>query len=204
MIVIGLTGATGAGKGVFGKVAKEKYGFVHIDTDKTARSVVEPGKPCLCDIREFFGEDVINADGTLNRKKLGSIVFTDAEKLKKLNELTHHYITDEVNKIIAEAEKNGEKAVIIDAPLLFESGEDELCDLTVGVVADECTRKNRIMCRDCISEEMADNRIASGKCSDFFKEKCDYILENDGTEHEFENKICSLIDLIMKNKSEEK
>ena len=204
MIVIGLTGATGAGKGVFGKVAKEKYGFVHIDTDKTARSVVEPGKPCLCDICEFFGEDVINADGTLNRKKLGSIVFTDAEKLKKLNELTHHYITDEVNEIIAEAEKNGEDAVIIDAPLLFESGEDRLCDVTVGVIADECTRKKRIMSRDGISEEMADNRIASGKCADFFKEKCDYILENNGSAEDFEEKICRLIGTLTENKSEEK
>lgn len=204
MIVIGLTGATGAGKGYFGKVAREKYGLVHIDTDKTARSVVEPGKPCLEEIKAYFGDGVINDDGTLNRKKLGSIVFTDAEKLKKLNELTHHYITDEVNAVIAESKRNGEKAVIIDAPLLFESGENKLCDVTVGVIADIYVRKARIMCRDGISEEMADNRIASGKSEEFFKEKCTYILENNGSESDFECRIRRLIETILKSELEKK
>jgi len=204
MIVIGLTGATGAGKGYFGKVAKEKYGLVHIDTDKTARSVVEPGKPCLEEIKAYFGDCVINCDGTLNRKKLGSIVFTDAKKLQKLNELTHHYITDEVNAVIAKAEKNGEKAVIIDAPLLFESGENELCDVTVGVIADTDVRKSRIISRDGISEEMADNRIASGKNEEFFREKCTYILENNGGEADFECGIRNLIETILKSELEKK
>ena len=159
MIVIGLTGATGAGKGCFGKTAREKYGFVHIDTDKTAREVVMPGEPCLEDIKAFFGNSVINDDGTLNRKKIGEIVFSDAEKLSFLNKITHHYITDRVNEIIEKARKNKETAVVIDAPLLFESGENELCDLTVGVIAEKKIRKSRIMSRDGISEEMAEKRI---------------------------------------------
>ena len=202
MIVIGLTGATGAGKGYFGKVAKEKYGLVHIDTDKTARFVVESGKPCLEEIRAYFGDGVNNEDGSLNRKALGSIVFTDSEKLKKLNELTHHYITAEVKAIIEESKKNGEKAVIIDAPLLFESAEDKLCDVTVGIIADTDIRKARIMCRDGISEEMADNRINSGKNNNFFCEKCHYIIENNGDEEAFLEKICSLIDNLLKAEME--
>ena len=204
MIIIGLTGATGAGKGYFGKVAREKYGLVHIDTDKTARLVVEPGRPCLEEIRAYFGDSVICEDGSLDRKALGSIVFTNSEKLQKLNELTHHYITDEVNAIIAESKKNGEKAVIIDAPLLFESGEDKLCDVTVGVVADTDVRKARIMCRDRISEEMADNRINSGKNNEFFCKRCHHIIENNGDEVLFSEKICRLIEGLLKAEMEKK
>ena len=198
MIVIGLTGATGAGKGFFGKTAFEKYGIVHIDTDKTAREVVMPGEPCLEDIKDFFGEEVINEDGTLNRKKLGEIVFSDKEKLSVLNRITHHYITDKVKKTIENARSNNEKAVIIDAPLLFESGEDKLCDVTVGVIAHRNIRKSRIMSRDGISEEMAESRIASGKDEGFFREKCDYILENNGNEAEYTNKAILVIEEILK------
>lgn len=198
MIVIGLTGATGAGKGCFGKTAREKYGFVHIDTDKTAREVVMPGEPCLEDIKNFFGDAVINSDGTLDRKRLGEIVFSDAEKLKVLNKITHHYITDRVNEIIEKARKEEKIAVIIDAPLLFESGENELCNVTVGVIAEKSTRKSRIMSRDGISEEMAEKRIDSGKDEDFFRQRCDYILENNGDESEFSQKVCDVIEKILK------
>ena len=204
MIIIGLTGATGAGKGSFGRIAKEKFHLIHIDTDKTARSVVEPGKPCLKDIREYFGNEVINDDGTLNRRNLGNIVFTDGDKLKMLNSITHHYITDEVNSIINTSRNKGEKAVIIDAPLLFESGEDKLCDVTVGVVAQRAVRKKRIMARDGISEEMAENRINSGKDEAYFREKCDYILENNDGEDEFSLKVYNLLKTLLETELEKK
>lgn len=198
MVVIGLTGSTGSGKGFFGHIASEKYGALHIDTDKTARYVVEPGKACLEEIKEHFGECVINPDGTLDRKALGKIVFSDAGKLAVLNKLTHHYITDEVNKMLKTAEENGTSIVIIDAPLLFESGEDRLCDITVGVIANKDIRKMRIMSRDGITEKMADDRIASGKCEDFFREKCDFVLENNSDEKTFEQKICEFFEKILK------
>ncbi len=185
MIVIGLTGASGAGKGLFGRNASEKHGALHIDTDKTARQVVEPGKPCLEEIKAYFGEGVINPDGSLDRKALGRIVFSDTEKLSVLNGITHRYITAEVREALCKAEKDGYKAAIIDAPLLFESGEDSLCDVTVGVIAEKSARKQRIIMRDGITEEMADNRIASGKDSDFFKDNCNYILENNQSDTDF-------------------
>ena len=185
MLIIGLTGATGAGKGLFGRNASEKHGALHIDTDKTARQVVEPRKPCLEEIKAYFGEGVINPDGSLDRKVLGRIVFSDAEKLSVLNGITHRYITAEVRETLSRAEKDGYKAAIIDAPLLFESGEDSLCDVTVGVIAQKNVRKQRIMNRDGITDEMAENRIASGKNSEFFKEKCDYILENNQSDTDF-------------------
>lgn len=197
MIVIGLTGATGAGKGCFSHIASEKFGFVHIDTDKTARYIVEPGKPCLDEIKEFFGDTVINSDGTLNRRALGDIVFSDSEKLAVLNKLTHHYVTNEVKKILEKSEMCGETAVVIDAPLLFESGEQRLCDVTVGIIADKIVRRKRIMARDGISAEAAEKRIASGKDENFFRERCDYVLENNSDECGFEKNAIRLIEIIL-------
>lgn len=197
MIVIGLTGATGAGKSSFSGTAVRDFGLVHIDTDKTARLIVEPGRPCLDEIRSFFGEVVINADGTLNRKRLGEIVFSDKSKLSVLNKLTHHYVTDEVRKIIEKAAADGERAVIVDAPLLFESGEDKICDVTVGIIADISVRKKRIITRDGISDEMADKRISAGKDEAFFREKCDYVLENNTSEELFAISSRRLISEIL-------
>ena len=192
MKIIGLTGATGAGKGVFGKNAVQKYNIMHIDTDLTARSVVEPGKPCLEEIEKEFGKQVIKENGTLDRSTLGNIVFSDAQKLEVLNRITHHYITKEVRECLEKAKKDGFIAVIIDAPLLFESGEDKLCDVTVGIIADKETRKQRIIARDAISEEMAQKRLDSGKDTDFFAERCDYLIENNSDETEF-LKSCDMV-----------
>lgn len=193
MKIIGLTGATGAGKGVFGKNAVQKYNIMHIDTDLTARSVVEPGKPCLEEIEKEFGKQVIKENGTLDRATLGNIVFSDAQKLEVLNRITHHYITKEVEKCLEKAEEeDGFIAAIIDAPLLFESGEDKLCDVTVGIVADKEIRKKRIIVRDGISEEMAQKRLDSGKDTGFFAERCDYLIENNSDETEF-LKSCDMV-----------
>lgn len=199
MKIIGLTGASGAGKGVFSRLAVRKYNILHIDTDLTARSVVKPGKPCLKEIEDEFGKSVIKEDGTLDRKALGNIVFSDAEKLKKLNRITHHYITLEVSRILEEAKKEGYAAAIIDAPLLFESGEDKLCDVTVGIVADREIRVQRIINRDKISCDMAQKRIDSGKGTEFFVSRCDYIIENDCDLSEFEKNCERVLEKIFEN-----
>lgn len=198
MLIIGLTGATGSGKGVFGKTAKERFGALHIDTDRTAREVAEPGRPCLADIRAHFGEGVIRSDGTLDRAALAKIVFSDAEKLALLNKLTHHYITDEVRALLKKAEADNVPLAVIDAPLLFESGENAICDVTVGVIADEKTRLARIMQRDGITEDAAKKRIASGKTAGFFRENCDYILENNSdSENGFRRQVETLLTELL-------
>ena len=199
MIIIGLTGATGAGKGLFGKIVAEKLGLYHIDTDKIARLVVEPGRTCLEELVEHFGNDILSNDGTLLRKKLGEIVFTDKKELEKLNEITHKYITLEVERELDKARKLCKKAAIIDAPLLFESGENKLCDVAIGVIAKKSVRKSRIISRDGISEEMAEKRITSGKDDDFFIQRCDYILENNSTETDFEKQCVEILKVLIEN-----
>lgn len=197
MLIIGLTGPSGAGKGLFGKTAAERFGALHIDTDRLARAVAEPGKPCLADLTAAFGSGILRADGTLDRARLGGIVFSDHEKLAALNRITHHYITDEVKKLLAQAEKDGVPVAVIDAPLLFESGENAICHVTVGVLADEKTRLRRILARDGIDEKAARSRLASGKDETFFRERCDYILVNDGDSDAFAEQAVKLLDRLL-------
>ncbi len=196
MRILGLTGPTGAGKGEFGRVAREKYGALHIDTDRVAREVVEPGKPCLVKLLRTFGESILRPDGTLDRKALAALVFSDKEKLQKLNQITHPAITEEVHRRIEAAKAEGVPLVIIDAPLLFESGEDSLCDVTVGVIADEAVRLERILSRDHLDRTGAERRMASAKNAEYFRERCDYILENNADTEGFARQVGVLLEQL--------
>lgn len=185
MKVIGLTGQTGAGKGAFCKIL-EKYSIPFLDTDKTARDVVEKGSPCLSELCGHFGNNILNDDGTLNRAVLGNIVFSDKKELEVLNSITHKYITQKIYMWLSVQENLGFSAAVIDAPQLFESGANEMCDITVALIADEKTRLSRIMERDGIDEEYAKKRMASQKDEVFFITKCDYIIFNNGSEEALE------------------
>ncbi len=183
MIIIGLTGQSGAGKSSFSKALSER-GIPCLDTDKTARQVVEKGKPCLAELVKAFGEEILLPDGTLDRKKLGSIAFSDKEKLAVLNRITHGYISLEVDKWLKLQEENGAVAAVIDAPQLFESGINKICNITIAVIADESVRFERILSRDGITEEYAKKRMASQKDDSFFISNCTHIIYNNGAEDE--------------------
>lgn len=174
MLIIGLTGPSGAGKGTFGKL----LGLPYLDTDRVARRVVEKGTDCLKELQEHFGDGILLPDGSLDRKKLGNIAFSNPEQLTSLNHITHKYISREVSAWLTDCKNRGEAAAVIDAPQLFESGEDALCDVTVAVLADPEIRLARIMQRDGISEEYAKKRMASQKSDDFFRTHCTFIIEN--------------------------
>ena len=158
MKIIGLTGLTGAGKSTVAKKLMA-YGCYHIDADKVARNVINNSEDVKNKLRERFGEDVVNEDGTTNRPLLASRAFANEESTNALNEITHPAVTEEIQSIIRDMEKVGYRGVIIDAIALFESGEDKLCDFTVAVVAPVDIRLERIMKRDNISEEKALERI---------------------------------------------
>ena len=154
-IILGLTGQSGAGKSTVGKIMEQKGACV-IDCDKLARLVVEPGKPALSEIREAFGSEVINPDGTMNRAKVASIVFHDENARHILNRITHKYIEEETDRIINTCPN---RVVVIDAPVLFESEIYKKCEKTVCVLADCETRILRIMNRDGLTREKAEERI---------------------------------------------
>ena len=189
MLIIGLTGPTGAGKGTFSQIAVRAFGAEHIDTDKIARQVVEPGSTGLAALVGYFGNGILRADGSLDRKKLAAIVFSDRRKLAALNGITHPLVEKEVEKRLADARERLCPFAVIDAPLLFESGEDKLCDVTVGILADEQTRLLRILARDGIDREAAEKRLSAAKSNEYFRERCGYILENDSDQAAFEAQI---------------
>lgn len=188
-----MTGPSGAGKGTFSDLLP----FPRLDADKTAREVTEKGTPCLAELSRAFGEKILLPDGSLNRKALGAIAFANKEELEKLNRITHRYISEKVKEWLKTKRAEGEKAVIIDAPQLFESGEDALCDITVAVLSEPSVRLARILSRDGITEEYARARMASQKSDEFFRTHCTYIIENNGTEKELSEKAKKFTETIL-------
>ena len=196
MRVIGLTGGTGAGKGEV-SLCFMTQGIKCLDTDKVSREVCKPGKPCLMELVEYFGQEILNPDGTLDRKGLAKIVFGEetAEKreIKQAarNRITHRHIIDAMNAWLVEREREGATLAVVDAPQLFESGFDRHCDYTIGVIADEKVRIRRITARDNITVEAAEKRIRAQKSDQFFIDTCDFIVYNnagvDALGHQVEN-----------------
>lgn len=177
MKIIGLTGLTGAGKST---VAQKliAYGCYHIDADKVAREVINNNENVKNKLKERFGADVINADGTTNRPLLASRAFADEQSTNDLNAITHPAVIDEIKSIIKDMDEVGYRGIIIDAIALFESGLDSLCDFTVTVIAPKEIRLERIMKRDNITEEKALERINAQKDESFFTSKADFVLWN--------------------------
>lgn len=196
MIVIGLTGPSGAGKGMTARIF-EYYNIQSADADAVYDEIISPPSECLDEIKREFGDEVINSDSSLNRAELGRIVFSDKSegKLEKLNSITHKYIIARYNEIIEENRKNDVKCMIIDAPLLFEAGLDSKCDFVISVIADKEIRIKRITERDSISREKALLRINAQKSDEFYTSKSDFVIFNNGGIQNLKNQI----DCIMKN-----
>lgn len=177
MKIIGLTGLTGAGKSTVAQKLMA-YGCYHIDADKVAREVINNNENVKNKLKERFGADVINADGTTNRPLLASRAFADEQSTLDLNAITHPAVIEEIKSIIKDMEEVGYRGIIIDAIALFESGLNALCDFNVTVVAPKEIRLERIMKRDNITEEKALERINAQKDESFFTSKADFVLWN--------------------------
>ncbi|MBQ8249512.1 MAG: dephospho-CoA kinase [Clostridia bacterium] len=201
MRVIGLTGGTGAGKGEV-SLCFMSHGIKSLDTDKVSREVCLPGKPCLNELVEYFGEGILLSDGKLDRRGLAELVFGEEDPEKRevkknaLNRITHRHIIDAINAWLTEREKAGDALAVVDAPQLFESGFDRHCDYIVGVIADEKVRIRRIISRDSISEETAEKRIRSQKSDQFFMDSCDFIVYNNSGIDALEGQVEHILEKI--------
>ena len=180
VMVVGLTGQTGAGKSTVSKIFASN-GFAVIDADQVARKIVEKGTKCLDEIADFFGQGVINEDGTLNRRALAGIVFSERSKLEMLNTISYPYITGEILRQIRVHSMKGEKLILLDAPTLFESRADDFCEMIISVLADEDIREKRIISRDGLTSEQARKRMNSQLDEEFFRSHSDYIIHNNGS-----------------------
>lgn len=194
-MIIGITGGSGGGKTTLLELIKKQGGLV-LDCDAIYHELLKTDAALLAQIESRFPGTV--EDGVLNRKKLGSIVFADAQALADLNRITHGAVKAEVMRRLPTGGPMLASAptVAIDAFALFEGGLAELCKLTVAVTAPVEDRVKRLMARDGISEEYARNRIAAQKSNEEFSALCDYTLENDGTKEDFHTKCLAFLQEI--------
>ena len=180
MKVIGVTGPTGSGKSLFsGYLAKNKIPV--IDADEVYHSLLIPPSPCLDALRTAFGSGILYKDGTLDRGKLSSIVFHDAEKLELLNRTVLIFVLDRIRYMIRALERDGFSFVVVDAPTLIESGFHLECDAVISVIASPDCRLSRIIQRDALSEKRAIARVNAQKDDAFYRAHSDLVLINDGT-----------------------
>ena len=170
--VVGITGGSGTGKSYISDELRKK-GFAVIDADKIAHESIN-SKNCIKELTKAFGEDIIT-DGKIDRKALGSIVFSSPEKLEMLNRISHKYILEDIAKAVENAEGD---TVFVDGAVLIESGMK--CDMIIGVIADKKKRKQRIMSRDKISENAAEMRISAQQDDEFYRQNCDFVVTNNG------------------------
>lgn len=185
--VLGLTGGTGAGKSKISDYL-EKKGAIIIDADKLSREITKENGVALPEIDKAF-PGVISG-GILDRKALGEIVFSDSKKLSILNEITHKYI----KKLTEEEIEKSRGLIVLDAPLLYEAGEDKLCHKVIFVTAKDDIRLERIMKRDNLSVNEAKKRIEARNLKEIMG-KADVIISNNG---DFE-KTKKEIDVFLKN-----
>lgn len=171
--IIGLTGPTGAGKSSLRQVA-ENFGAAFIDCDTVVHHLFETDADCIRAIKAAFGADTVE-NGRVNRKALALKAFASEDGTALLNETVFPFVT---YAILKEISAKKEQIVILDAPTLFESGVDEICCVTLAVLADKQTRTRRIISRDNLSDEAAALRLSAGKDDEFYLNKAQKIIYN--------------------------
>lgn len=175
--IIGLTGQSGAGKSTVAKFL-EQNGFKVINADLLVRKIYNSGSPCLKTISAVFGEDITTDNGTPDRKLLAERAFSSKENTALLSSIVHPFVTAELFAEIKKSAENGATTVVYDAPQLFESNADVICDKIISVTAEKTVRLERICRRDNISKENALMRMNAQLNEEFFRENSDYIIEN--------------------------
>ena len=178
-MILGITGGTGCGKTTLLNCIAERGGLI-LDCDAIYHDLLRTDPALLSAIEARFPGSVEN--GALQRKKLGNLVFSDEKALEDLNAITHGAVKAEVLRRLSEKPR----LAAIDAIALFEGGLAALCDITVAVTAPEEARIQRLMVRDGIGRDYAKRRIAAQKSAEWFRERCDYCLENNGTQADFQ------------------
>src|SRR5699024_3788897 len=190
--VIGLTGSIASGKSTV-SLMFDDFNIPVIDADKISREVVMPGGKAYEQIVDEFGEDVLRDDKSLDRKKLGAIVFENEEKREQLNNIVHPAVREKMLERRDAFAASDEKCVVLDIPLLFESKLMHFVDKTVVVYVDEDVQLERLMERDGDSEEEAYQRINAQMPVKEKAELADVVIDNNGAKHDSYQQLESLL-----------
>ena len=192
--ILGITGGTGCGKTTALQCLEER-GALILDCDAIYHDLLENSESLIHEIREAFPDAAAN--GTIDRKALGAIVFRDPVALQQLNAITHCHISARLHELLCEHAWNGGTLAAYDAIELIGSGLSQDCEATIAIVADEEKRIQRIMERDSISREYAKLRISAQKPNSYFAENCDYAVENNTDEENFVRKMNAVLEEIL-------
>ena len=200
MKILGLTGQSGAGKGVVASLFAQ-HGIPAVDADAVYHELLIPPSPCLDELRAEFSDAILNADGTLNRPALSALVFAPTEegkaRLRRLNEITHRYVIEKTVAMLVEYEKSGCQAAIIDAPLLIEAGLHRKCGHVIAVLADREVRVARLLERDRLSVEQISARLDAQRDASFYIEHADTLVYNNGTIDELKASVSALLAEVL-------
>lgn len=187
-VVLGLTGGIATGKTTASNFFKAR-GIPVIDSDIIAREVVEVGTPGLALVVAEFGAEILLEDGSLNRKKLGSIIFSDGKRRKKLDEILANELNEAISLAIRKWLAEDVSLVVVDVPLLFEASYDQTVDETMVIYVPEEIQLQRLMARDGLSEQEARQRILSQWPIEEKRKLADVVIDNSGTQEETEKKL---------------
>ena len=188
MFIVGLTGGIGSGKSVVSERFKT-FGITVVDADLASREVVKPGKPALLEIKNHFGESILDDEGNLHRRKLREIIVSDDKKRQWLESVLHPRIGEQVRK---ELEDSSSIYTLYVAPLLFESNGDQICSRVLVVDVPIETQISRTCSRDQVSIEQVEKIINSQISRKERLEKADDVISNDGTLEEMEGAVDKL------------
>lgn len=181
MKVIGVTGGVGAGKSTVLHYLEEHYHAKVILADVVGHEVMEPGTPACERILQEFGSGILSEDGRIDRKILGSVVFADREKLRKLNAIVHPEVKREILRRIAQAETDGETYVVVEAALFLEEKYDAFCDETWYIYTNEEQRRARLKVSRGYTDERIDQILHSQRSHEEFLSRCRFVIDNNGT-----------------------
>lgn len=194
MKIIGITGGVGSGKSRVLSYLEEQFDAIICQADHVAWELQEPGQKCYIEIVEYYGKDILHGDGTIDRKKLGRIVFANPEELLVLNRIMHPTVKDEIMNRICNARKNGITYFFLEAALLLEDAYKQICDEMWYIYADEITRRIRLRESRAYTDEKIDSIMASQPSEKIFRKECQIVIDNSG---KFED-TCYQIDEAMK------
>ncbi|TQR19822.1 dephospho-CoA kinase [Psychrobacillus vulpis] len=191
-MIIGLTGSIASGKSTVSNMLKN-LGYPIIDADVVARIVVEKGTKTLETIKEVFGEEIISEDGSLNREKLGDIIFNSPHKRKQLNDIIHPAIREEMLRQKEELLTEGHKTIVMDIPLLFESKLQSYVNKILVVTVTEETQLARLMARNNFTLDEAKARIQSQLPLSIKEQGADAVIYNNGTIQSTEEQLKKIL-----------
>lgn len=178
MKIIGITGGVGAGKSTILRHLRDTYGAYAVQADQVGHLLMRPGESCYQPIVDLFGRKILRADGTIDRKILGGIVFSNDRLLKKLNGIIHPRVKQYILQAMEDQRRAGTPLFVMEAALLLEDEYDALCDEVWYIYAEERVRRKRLKAERGYSDEKIDGILASQLTEQEFERRCDYRIEN--------------------------